>query len=126
MEYLIHSYLCYLFVSTVAAVHTFVISYILRSIFSYELKYMNHYRSQVVTCEDSSRTPYTHHEPKIMILRRPQEKSDPSVNGLINIKQKQPVKTLEQVRCFYTCLCFYIRYIISCTAVLQFSLFFLN
>ncbi|KAG7172503.1 SUZ domain-containing protein 1-like [Homarus americanus] len=52
--------------------------------------------THVVTCEDSSRTPFTPQEPKIMILRRPQEKTDTSPNGMITIKQKQPVKTLEQ------------------------------
>ncbi|XP_071538375.1 SUZ RNA-binding domain-containing-like isoform X2 [Panulirus ornatus] len=52
--------------------------------------------SHVVTCEDNSRTPYTPQEPKIMILRRPQAKPDLSPNGMISIKQKQPVKTLEQ------------------------------
>lgn len=51
----------------------------------------------MVTCEDNSRTPYTPQEPKIMILRRPQAKPDLSPNGMISIKQKQPVKTLEQV-----------------------------
>ncbi|XP_045616964.1 SUZ RNA-binding domain-containing isoform X2 [Procambarus clarkii] len=51
--------------------------------------------THVVTCEDTSRTPFTPHEPKIMILRRPQEKLDSTPNGMISIKQK-PVKTLEQ------------------------------
>ncbi|XP_068216012.1 SUZ RNA-binding domain-containing-like isoform X2 [Palaemon carinicauda] len=50
----------------------------------------------LVTCDDSGRTPFTPQEPKIMILRRPQAKPDQSVNGMITVKQKQPVKTLEQ------------------------------
>ncbi|XP_064098087.1 uncharacterized protein LOC135209312 [Macrobrachium nipponense] len=56
----------------------------------------------IVTCEDSGRTPFTPQEPKIMILRRPQAKSDQSVNGMITAKQKQPVKTLEQCCLFFT------------------------
>ncbi|XP_042886230.1 SUZ domain-containing protein 1-like isoform X2 [Penaeus japonicus] len=50
----------------------------------------------VVTCEDSTRTPFTPQEPKIMILRRPQGKPDATANGMVSLKQKQPVKTLEQ------------------------------
>ncbi|KAK4304985.1 hypothetical protein Pmani_023097 [Petrolisthes manimaculis] len=51
--------------------------------------------SQVVTCEENTRTPFTPGEPKIMILKRPQEKVDSASNGMIN-KLKQPVKSLEQ------------------------------
>ncbi|KAK7071715.1 hypothetical protein SK128_011704, partial [Halocaridina rubra] len=51
---------------------------------------------QVVTCDDNGRTPFAPQEPKIMILRRPQAKPEQEVNGMISIKQKQPLKTLEQ------------------------------
>lgn len=68
------------------------------------VQYLNSYgnqnlyscRSQVVTCEENARTPFTQGEPKIMILKRPQDKVDTAANGMIN-KQKQPVKSLEQV-----------------------------
>ncbi|KAK8397337.1 hypothetical protein O3P69_004799 [Scylla paramamosain] len=53
--------------------------------------------TQLVSYEDGPRTPFTSQEPKIMILRRPQERSPSSAaNGIINSKQKQPVKSLEQ------------------------------
>ncbi|KAG0712718.1 SUZ domain-containing protein 1 [Chionoecetes opilio] len=53
--------------------------------------------TQVVSCEDGPRTPFSAQEPKIMILRRPQQRNPAcATNGIINLRQKQPVKSLEQ------------------------------
>lgn len=50
-----------------------------------------------VACEDGPRTPFSSQEPKIMILRRPQDRTAAAAaNGIVNSRQKQPVKSLEQ------------------------------
>ena len=65
----------------------------------------NFYRDTVIVNEEEAlrSSTYNSQEPKIMILRRPQATVEEIPNGNIS-KQKNPVKTLEQVPFVYLIL----------------------